>query len=131
MTNQAGIARGLYSEQHFRCFTKSVEKLFLNKNVLISKTYYCPHHPQFGLGQYKKICGCRKPAPGMFHLAKREFSIDMKNSIMIGDNISDLQAANFSGVGTLILLESNKVSLNTSLKYNRILSLDEAIQFIY
>jgi len=131
VTNQAGIGRGFYSEEHFHRFTKRVEKLFLSNNVLISKTYYCPHHPQHGLGQYKKKCGCRKPAPGMFHLAKREFSIDMKNSIMIGDNISDLQAANSSGVGTLILVELIKASLNTTFKYNKISSLDEAIQFIY
>ena len=130
VTNQAGIARGFYSERDFLDLTSRVESIFLDNCVNISQTYYCPHHPVFGLGSYKKNCKCRKPEPGMFKLAAKEFDINMCNSVMIGDNISDLQAANSAGVGELILIGSVKEDIDKAFSHTEILSLKDAIKLI-
>jgi len=87
ITNQAGIARGKYTEQDFNVLTKWMEDEFKKEGLEISKTYYCPHHPDFS-GE----CECRKPQPGMLLQAKKDFSIDMKNSILVGDKNSDIEA---------------------------------------
>lgn len=111
VTNQAGIGRGLYSEETFLDLTKSVSEKFLDNDIHITKTYFCPHHPVHGLGKYKKYCKCRKPESGMFDKAAREYGIDMKSSIMVGDKLSDLQAANSAGVGRLVLFEDSTSEL--------------------
>ena len=77
--------------------------MFLNNDIHITKTYFCPHHPKYGLGVYKKYCKCRKPEPGMFDLAATEFGIDMKFSMMVGDKMSDLRAAKTAGINNLVL----------------------------
>lgn len=103
VTNQAGIGRGFYTEETFIELTKSVARIFLNNEIHITKTYFCPHHPKYGLGIYKKYCKCRKPEPGMFDLAATEFGIDMKSSMMVGDKMSDLRAAKTAGINNLVL----------------------------
>ena len=130
VTNQAGIARGLYSEKDFLDLTLRVESIFSDNDVQISKTYYCPHHPEHGLGVYKKICKCRKPASGMFDLATQEFGIDMRNSIMVGDKLSDLQAANASGVGGLVLMGRDEGNIGTAFSYTIVPSLKDIIKII-
>jgi D-glycero-D-manno-heptose 1,7-bisphosphate phosphatase len=103
VTNQAGIGRGFYSKETFIELTESVASMFLNNDIHITKTYFCPHHPKYCLGIYKKYCKCRKPEPGMFDLAATEFGIDMKSSMMVGDKISDLRAAKTAGINNLVL----------------------------
>ena len=68
------------------------------RSVHISKVYFCPHHPEFGIGEYKKVCECRKPNPGMILRAKKEFNIDLTNSMLIGDKYSDLEAGIRAGI---------------------------------
>lgn len=103
VTNQAGIGRGFYTKETFIELTESVARIFLNNNIPITKTYFCPHHPEYGLGIYKKYCKCRKPEPGMFNQAATEFGIEMKSSMMVGDKISDLRAAKTAGINNLVL----------------------------
>jgi D,D-heptose 1,7-bisphosphate phosphatase len=98
VTNQAGIARGLY-------LPGAVERLhrWMNRDLRrigahIDAFYYCPHHPTEGVGPYRKVCRCRKPAPGMLLQAMREWSVDRAGSFMIGDKDIDLMAANAAGV---------------------------------
>lgn len=100
VTNQSGVARGLFSE----------DKLKEMNDYLIGQTgvdavYYCPHHPQGKVEEYRKICHCRKPETGMFEAACREFEIDMENSYMVGDRAGDILAGQNAGVKT-ILVES-------------------------
>jgi D-glycero-D-manno-heptose 1,7-bisphosphate phosphatase len=104
VTNQAGIARGIYSEQTFHAFTDWMIGEFARSNALIDKVYYCPHHPGAGMGAYKMQCGCRKPQPGMMLQARDEFQIDMGRSIMVGDHRSDIQAAQAAGIGRVYWL---------------------------
>ena len=112
VTNQAGIGRGFYDEEAFLDLTKSVSEIFADNDINISKTYFCPHHPIHGLGKYKKYCKCRKPESGMFDEAASEYGIDMKSSIMVGDKLSDLQAAKSAGVGKLVLFGDSTSELS-------------------
>jgi D-glycero-D-manno-heptose 1,7-bisphosphate phosphatase len=99
VTNQAGIGRGIYTEETFQVFTRWMTGEFAKHGATIDKVYHCPHHPDAGVGAYKIQCACRKPQPGMLLQARAEFDIDMPHSIMIGDSRTDLQAAQAAGVG--------------------------------
>jgi len=78
VTNQSGIARGYYSEDDFLKLTAWMEDEFLKKGIKISKTYFCPHHPDI-TGE----CECRKPKPGMFLQARDEFNVDLEKSVIV------------------------------------------------
>lgn len=106
VTNQAGIARGYYSEEDFHTLTSYMLSELKNHGVHITATYYCPHHPNAGLGHYKQQCDCRKPRPGMILCATAEHNIDLSKSVLIGDKLSDIEAGRLAGVGTLVLVES-------------------------
>jgi D-glycero-D-manno-heptose 1,7-bisphosphate phosphatase len=131
VTNQAGIGRGFYDEETFLNLTRSISEIFLDNGINITKTYFCPHHPVHGLGEYKKYCKCRKPEPGMFIKAAREYGIDMKSSIMVGDKLSDLQAARSAGVGTLVLFEDSACELpSNELQFNKRSKLADIIELL-
>ena len=104
VTNQSGIARGFFSESKYLEFQGLVESRLAAQGVLISRTYYCPHHPQGELVQYKKVCSCRKPEPGMLLRAKQDFNLQLKNSFLFGDSASDMTAAQRAGVGRYFLI---------------------------
>ncbi|MDC0610416.1 D-glycero-beta-D-manno-heptose 1,7-bisphosphate 7-phosphatase [Vibrio sp.] len=108
VTNQAGIARGLFSEDRFLSLTQWMDWNFIDNGVEFDGFYYCPHHPEFGVGEYKQDCDCRKPKPGMFISARDFLKIDMANSVMVGDKAEDLMAAEAAGVGTKILVRTGK-----------------------
>ncbi len=89
VTNQSGIGRGFYTEQEFLNFQGKMKEIFLKKKIYIDEIYYCPHHPIYGIKKYKKKCKCRKPQNFMIEKAVRDWFIDRKKSLMIGDNLSD------------------------------------------
>lgn len=105
VTNQSGIARGYYTEEDFCRLNDWMLGEFERRNITIARTYYCPYHPEKGLGRYKADSYDRKPNPGMFLRAKEEFELDMENSAAIGDKETDIEAARRAGVGTLILFK--------------------------
>ena len=102
VTNQAGIARGYYSEQQFLGYMDWVRSEFHAHDAQIDAVYYCPHHPVHGLGKYLLDCDCRKPKPGMILAARRDLDLDLAGSLLIGDSASDLAAGKAAGVGTCI-----------------------------
>ncbi len=108
-TNQAGIARGYYSESNFSDLTDWMMAQFKEKQVSITRVYYCPCHPIFGVGPYKYDSPDRKPNPGMLLRAQSDLDLDLGASILIGDKLSDIQAGCAAGVGTRILLSSERV----------------------
>ncbi len=97
VTNQAGIGRGIFSEQQLadvhRQMLVEIEK-FGGK---IKKIYYCPHHPNDN-------CNCRKPKPGMLMRASHEYNFNLSETFFIGDSISDIQAAQSAGVSPILVL---------------------------
>ncbi|WP_076542227.1 D-glycero-beta-D-manno-heptose 1,7-bisphosphate 7-phosphatase [Shewanella sp. UCD-KL21] len=109
VTNQSGIARGMYSEDDFHHLTEWMDWNFADKGVELDGIYYCPHHPEKGLGDYKQDCDCRKPKPGMLNSAAEFLKIDMSQSIMVGDKADDMRAAKAAGIPTSILVKTGKV----------------------
>lgn len=109
VTNQAGIARGYYTEAEFLNFSEWMKNEFKKHQAHIDEIYFCPHHPVHGLGSYLTDCDCRKPSPGMFLKAQKSFNIDMKKSIMIGDNISDLEASMLANIGKHYLFIARQI----------------------
>ena len=102
ITNQAGIAKGYYSEDDFLKLEKYIENDLYENGIKIEKTYFCPHHPE-GTGKYAVRCECRKPGTENFLRAVREFNIDTKNSYMLGDRVTDLIPAEKLGIKTVLI----------------------------
>ncbi|WP_345979967.1 D-glycero-beta-D-manno-heptose 1,7-bisphosphate 7-phosphatase [Sulfurimonas sp. HSL3-2] len=112
VTNQSGIARGYYSHEQFDILTSWMTAEFAKNNIIVDKVYYCPHHPDIS-----GVCECRKPDIGMFIEAQKEFDIDLKNSIMVGDNERDIEAALKAGVeSTYFFDEYNEVTDSKAVK---------------
>lgn len=105
ISNQAGVARGLidpaFPEIAFRHLHAT---LVSNGTRLLSAGYYCPHHPDATVAEYRVVCGCRKPATGMIEQAMRDFDIDMTRSYMVGDHVSDVEAGHRAGLASVLLL---------------------------
>lgn len=99
VTNQSGIGRGYYSENDFFELNNWMCERFISERAPIKEVFYCPFHSEQGLGAYKRQSYDRKPNPGMLLRASEKHQIDLKNSIMIGDKDSDMQAARSAGVG--------------------------------
>ena len=104
ITNQAGIARGYYTEDEFHHLTKWMLDEFRRHGVEIDDVYYCPHHPVHGVGKYRRDCDCRKPAPGMILRAAKEHSLDLRRSVLVGDKVSDIEAGRAAGIGCCLLV---------------------------
>jgi D-glycero-D-manno-heptose 1,7-bisphosphate phosphatase len=104
ITNQAGIARGYYTEADFHQLTKWMLNEFRQRGIEIDDVYYCPHHPVHGVGDYHRGCNCRKPAPEMMLRAAREHALDLRRSILVGDKVTDIEAGRAAGVGCCVLV---------------------------
>ncbi len=98
VTNQSGIARGLYSEDEYHTVAKRLDDLLAEAGSPPDATMYCPHHPDFG-----PTCQCRKPATGMYRRAADELGLDLTDSYYVGDKVADVMAAHeLGGVGVLV-----------------------------
>lgn len=102
VANQAGIARGLFSEEDFAHLMQWVRGEFERHGAAIAEVYHCPRHPEFGPQHLRIRCGRRKPAPGLLLRAEREHGVDMGASGSVGDKETDMLAGLRAGVGSLI-----------------------------
>lgn len=98
VTNQSGIARGMYSIADFDLLTHAMCRELESQGVNISAVYHCPHHPKGSVLDYAIDCNCRKPKPGMLLKAADDLKIDLGGSLMVGDKYSDIAAARAAGV---------------------------------
>jgi D-glycero-D-manno-heptose 1,7-bisphosphate phosphatase len=105
-TNQAGIARGYYSERQFRDYTRWVHDEFAARGITLHATCYCPHHPD-APDPGSRLCNCRKPLPGMILEAARRYRIDLGASALLGDKPWDVQAGQTAGVGLNLRLDQD------------------------
>ena len=128
VTNQAGIGRGYYTEGNFLRLMEWVKNQFKLKNGAIDAVYYCPFHPVHGKGKYKKNSNLRKPNPGMILKAQSEHNINLSKSILIGDQITDIDAGKSAGVGLNILFKND--NKNESEQTEIIHDISEAIKFL-
>lgn len=104
VTNQAGIARGYYTEADFERLTQWMLGAFRERGIGIDRVYHCPYHPTAGIGDYRRESFERKPNPGMLLRARDELGLDLSRSAFVGDQDTDMQAGRRAGVGTLIRL---------------------------
>lgn len=116
VTNQAGIARGLYDENVFRRYTAWMHAEFANRGAPLLATYHCPHHPTAGVGALRVLCACRKPQPGMLLRAIEDFQLDPGASVLLGDKPSDLAAAGAARVERAFLVKDGALPAAASLR---------------
>ena len=113
ITNQSGIARGMYTEETLSSIHLEMIERLAEGCARVDAIYYCPHHPTIGNSQYKKICDCRKPQTGMLKRAAEEWNIDLTRSFVIGDKSSDIDLAENAGAhGVLVLTGYGRETLN-------------------
>jgi D-glycero-D-manno-heptose 1,7-bisphosphate phosphatase len=101
--NQAGIARGYYQEEDAILFNQAMKDNLAREGARIDAMYYCPHHPEAKIERYRVNCNCRKPEPGMLTRAGKELNLDLKQSFMIGDKLSDVEAGKRAGCKTIMV----------------------------
>ncbi len=103
VTNQAGVARGYYTCQDVERLHQYFNEQLAREGGEADAFYYCPHHPEHGIGIYKQVCHCRKPDVGMFEMAEERFAIDKAHSYMIGDKRLDVEAGRRYGVTSILV----------------------------
>lgn len=104
VTNQSGIARGMYTEEQFEALTAWMLEEFVRQGVALDAVYFCPFHPEHGVGKYKREHEDRKPGTGMLRRAAKELGVELSGSVMVGDRCSDVVAANAAGLRRAFLL---------------------------
>ncbi|MDD5382045.1 MAG: D-glycero-beta-D-manno-heptose 1,7-bisphosphate 7-phosphatase [Candidatus Margulisbacteria bacterium] len=104
ITNQAGVARGLVTEDMLQTIDKTLHKWILNGGAHLDGLYYCPHHPEHGVYPYKQVCECRKPHPGLIKRAARDLKIDLARSYMVGDKATDIEAGKRAEIKTVFVM---------------------------
>lgn len=93
VTNQSGIARGYYTEDDYAQLTSRMSAELKRQGVHLAAVYHCPHHPEGVLASLAIECACRKPLPGMLLNAAQDLEISLSHAILVGDRMSDIQAA--------------------------------------
>ena len=104
ITNQAGVARGYFSEDTIQHVHAAMTKELESAGARLDAIYYCAHHPTAGESPYRLDCDCRKPKPGLITRAAQHFDIDLRTSWMVGDRYSDVELARNAGVRSAFLM---------------------------
>jgi D-glycero-D-manno-heptose 1,7-bisphosphate phosphatase len=97
VSNQAGIAKGLYTAVDVRLLHQMVQNDLKAFNLALDGFYFCPHHPDYC------PCSCRKPSPGMIFAAQKDLQIDLKESYLVGDKLSDVEAGLNAGLKSYLV----------------------------
>lgn len=100
ISNQSGVARGLISESDVKAVNNKLSELLLEKGIFIDDFFYCTSHPDFNS---LEECECRKPSPKMIFDAAKKHNIDLLQSYMIGDTLTDIQTAINSGIKSILV----------------------------
>lgn len=107
VTNQSGLARGMYTEAQYQALTAQMRQALAEAGAEVAGVYHCPHHPKGKVPELAVDCDCRKPEPGMILQAAQELGLSLADSIMVGDKPSDIQAARAAGVGKAYIVQSD------------------------
>jgi D-glycero-D-manno-heptose 1,7-bisphosphate phosphatase len=108
ITNQSGIARGLFGEKDYQALEAYMRERLSQAGVTLDCVQYCPHLPDAPLPEYRLDCNCRKPRAGMILSAAEQLQIDPARSILIGDRKADVEAGRAAGVGRCFLVRSGQ-----------------------
>tara|TARA_B100000035_G_scaffold213044_1_gene182546 strand:- start:42 stop:587 length:546 start_codon:yes stop_codon:yes gene_type:complete len=128
VTNQAGIAKGLYSEKDYNNLTAWYLKFLKEKGIEVLDTFFCPYHVDSKIKKYKKDSFNRKPNPGMFLEAMEKYAIDKVNSFTVGDKLSDIEASKKSGIKNNYLVDGGLTKYIDHQDINIVTSLKEAVE---
>lgn len=112
VTNQSGIARGMYTEAQYHALTERLCEELARIDARPEGVYHCPHHPSGSVARFAVDCDCRKPAPGLILQAARDLGLSLPDSIMVGDKPSDIQAARAAGVRHAYKVSSDNEAAN-------------------
>ena len=126
VTNQAGVSKGYFKRDNVMSFNNEMEKELRKKGAKIDAIYYCPHAEDDG-------CDCRKPRPGMLKKAEEALDIDLKQSFIVGDRISDIEAGKSVGCKAILVLTGygTEESKNSSIKHDFVANnLHDAAKYI-
>ena len=103
ISNQPGIGKGHITAKNFELIRQKMNSELKADGAELDGEYYCLHHPEAVIEKYRVQCDCRKPLPGLVIRAAEEKDIDIKQSWLIGDNLSDIQAGRTAGCMTLLI----------------------------
>lgn len=134
ISNQSGIARGYYTEQDYTMLTNWMNYQLLLQQVVVDRQYYCPHHPQAIIEQYRLNCDCRKPGLGLFRKAISDFDIDLSQSYAIGDRLRDCQICEETSCKGFLIGNSESDEIVNAVKnhkYKRIRYADNLLSCTY
>jgi D-glycero-D-manno-heptose 1,7-bisphosphate phosphatase len=137
VTNQSGVAQGLFPEQRVAEVHAHLDQLLAPEEARVDRYYYCPHHPRMGVEPYCRECDCRKPRPGMLIAAARDLGLDLSASWLVGDKISDLEAATAAGCSSILVRTGHGQRMSAALDEKRgspaavVADLTEAVEFYF
>ena len=103
VTNQSGVARGIFTESFVAETHARLGEMLRAEGASLDGIYYCPHHPTEGRGDYLRVCECRKPAPGLLLRAAAELHLDPARSYMVGDTLKDIEAGGRAGAQGILV----------------------------
>jgi D-glycero-D-manno-heptose 1,7-bisphosphate phosphatase len=104
VTNQAGIAKGYFSEEVLEAVNAELVRQLATAGARLDGVYVCTHHPDAGEPPYRAACECRKPRPGLLLRAAADLGLDLPASVVVGDKISDIGAAHAVGAAGVLVL---------------------------
>jgi D-glycero-D-manno-heptose 1,7-bisphosphate phosphatase len=114
VTNQSGVARGLFTEADVNAVHTHLAQLLGGYGAEIDAFHFCPHHSEAEVARFRVDCDCRKPRPGMLLRAAAELGIDLAASWMIGDRVSDLEAGAAVGCRTVLVRTGHGAVVNAA-----------------
>lgn len=108
VSNQSGVARGLFTEEDYARVEKAVDGAVRAGGGLLAGSYACFHLPEGTVRRWAKACDCRKPGPGLLRRAAKDLRLDLAKSVCVGDAPRDLEAGRAAGVGACVLVRTGK-----------------------
>lgn len=131
VSNQSGVARGMFPEESIPEVHQKIDSLLAAYSVGVDAYYYCPHYPNGSVPEYSIECQCRKPAPGMIIQATRDWPIDLSESFVIGDKVSDVELAENAGckLGILVRTGHGEAELKKTSRTDLIIA-DEILEAV-
>lgn len=111
ISNQPGIAKGHFDESTFDTISLRMRELLRQGNAYLDGEYYCFHHPNGVREEYRKVCDCRKPRPGLLLRAAKDHNISLAQSFFVGDGLIDVKAGREAGCRTVLVASANRLLL--------------------
>jgi D-glycero-D-manno-heptose 1,7-bisphosphate phosphatase len=103
VSNQPAIAKGKMTREAFEEIRLKMKSELENSGAHLDGEYYCFHHPSARIAKYRVNCDCRKPSPGLFFMAKKDFDLDLKKCFVVGDSLTDVKAGKTVGSETFLI----------------------------